>query len=496
MADRKIFNCVIAAPHVLHNLTIQQPNSPKVRTVTNYMAHLIKKRAAAQRLRIFSGGVETLVLPNAEIQGKKVEWLLAHEGARSKSGTRARALIEYFHYPVNCHQENLEDSPLHLTLAKATERILSMPSKQLNDIAARHLAHLAELIPAGKTHAVLRLRETLLPLIAKIFHSIIFNAECADEVASTLAANTRNVLRTIKGLSLPDFVLRQTALACIEKELARQSGCEHLFADDNESVCELSMRIRAKHIQGVFFNTGMIQVSEFASHALVAVAQHPDVEQTLLNHSGDNSYIERVLTETLRMFPLFGVTNRVSTEDIALADGLEIKQGVQLLFNFEQHQRVGYEAADTFNPDRWKQTKTSEANYMPFGAGHRRCPAERISRALTKAILLAVLRHYRIHAPIIHDRPLEGGGLCCAFRRGEETSAIRFREALLAYVRMRDRTEHLINSMAKLITFPRIDRAAHRPIPPVSSGCPFRKMLRTRRHEETAGHSRHGCTDA
>jgi hypothetical protein len=473
-------------------LTIEQLKSGKVGTVTNYMAHFIRKRVAAQRLRIFSSGVETLVLPNAEIQGKKVEWLLAHESTRSKSGTRARALIEYFHYPVNCHQENLEDSPLHLTLANATDRILSVPSKQLNDIAAHHLSHLADLIPASKTHVVLRLRETLLPVIARIFHSIIFNAECTDEVASTPADNTRNVLRTIKGLSLPDLALRQTALACVETELERQGGCEHVFAGDNESACELSIGTRAKHILGVFFNTGIIQVSEFASHALVAVAQHPDVEHTLLNRSGDNSYIERVLTETLRMFPLFGVTNRVSTEDIAMGDGLEIKKGVQLLFNFEQHQRVGYKAADTFNPDRWKQTKTSETNYMPFGAGHRRCPAERVSRALTKAILLAVLRDYTIRAPILHDRPLEGGGLCCAFRRGEGTPEVRFREALLAYVRTRDRAEHLINGLTRLVIFPRIDRAAHRLIPSASSGCPFRKLLRPREHDETAAHSRLG----
>jgi hypothetical protein len=468
----------------------------KVGTVTSYMVHFIKKRVAAQRLKIFSNGVETLVLPSDEIRGKKVEWLLAHEHTRSKTGTSARALIEYFHYPVDCHQENLEDSPLHLSLAKATDRILSVPSKQLNDIAAQHLAHIADLIQADKTHAVLRLRDMLLPALAKIFYSIIFRVECSDEVARTLAANTRNVLRAIKGMSLPDLSLRQTALACIEEELDRQDGCAHLFTDGNDPACELSIRTRAKHIQGVFFNTGMIQVSEFASHVLVAVAQHPDVEQALLDHPDDNSYVERVLTETLRMYPLFGVTNRVTTEDIPLDNGLEIEKGVQLLFNFERHQRVGYDAADTFNPDRWKQTKLSEANYMPFGAGYRRCPAERVSRALTKAIALAVLRDYTVHAPILHDRPLEGGGLCCIFRRGEDTRAVRFQKALLAYVRTRDRAEHLINGVVKLVTFPRINRAAHRPVPVVSGGCPFKKLLRTGRHDETGAHSGLGRTNA
>jgi hypothetical protein len=43
--------------------------------------------------------------------------------------------------------------------------------------------------------------------------------------------------------------------------------------------------------------------------------------------AGDTEYLDRVITEQLRAFPLFGVAHRIASEDIKLTDKTTIAQG-------------------------------------------------------------------------------------------------------------------------------------------------------------------------
>ena len=59
-------------------------------------------------------------------------------------------------------------------------------------------------------------------------------------------------------------------------------------------------------------------MSEAMAHLLMFVAQHPDVQDRLAAHPDDDAYLDRVIDEGLRAYPLFGIAHRISTADIEL----------------------------------------------------------------------------------------------------------------------------------------------------------------------------------
>ena len=107
--------------------------------------------------------------------------------------------------------------------------------------------------------------------------------------------------------------------------------------------------------------------------------------------AGDGDYLDRVITEQLRAFPLFGVAHRIASEDIVLTDKTTIAQGTAvaagaaagcvpldatltdarsgrfcflplppgtvMLFNYLDFQTDGFDNAGVFDPDRWAACK-------------------------------------------------------------------------------------------------------------------------------------------
>lgn len=80
----------------------------------------------------------------------------------------------------------------------------------------------------------------------------------------------------------------------------------------------LTRRQQAHYLQGTFFNTAVVQMSEAMAHLLLALAQHPDVQERVAADPDDDRYLTRVMNETFRLYPLFGVAHRITTADITL----------------------------------------------------------------------------------------------------------------------------------------------------------------------------------
>jgi cytochrome P450 len=79
----------------------------------------------------------------------------------------------------------------------------------------------------------------------------------------------------------------------------------------------MSLQERALHLQGVFFHTGCVQMSEALTHLTIAAAQHPSCWERLAA-SSDDDYLDLVITESLRAWPLFGVAHRITDREIQL----------------------------------------------------------------------------------------------------------------------------------------------------------------------------------
>ena len=64
----------------------------------------------------------------------------------------------------------------------------------------------------------------------------------------------------------------------------------------------------------MFFHTGCVQMSEAVAHLMLAIAQHGDVQRRLHEQPDDDLYLDRVVTEALRLFPLFGIAHRITSK--------------------------------------------------------------------------------------------------------------------------------------------------------------------------------------
>lgn len=416
------------------------------------------ERKINQQMNRLIGTTPTILVPNVRIHGKQVEKLLAHKYLAAKGGTVFRNAIRYFHYPVDCHQENVDETPLYASLAHVTAKMVAVDPDELRRRTQHRMAKdLSSLLLPGCPFGIFRLRDILFPLITKLLYELMFDRECSREKARILSDSSQNVLKSAKGLVLPDLAMRRLALDCIREELQTSARGQRFFEGS-----DLPEEIKSKHMLGVVFHTGSIQTVEFTSHVLLELAKLPEIVSRIRNECLNTVDLDTVLMESLRMFPLTGMTNRIATQDILLENGARIRCGQQVLFDFKKHQDFGYQDADVFMPERWLNIKKADVCYMPFGIGSRKCPAERFAHGLTKELVAGIADRFDILAPVEHSRSLDGGGLCCLVRRSADASDRALLSVIGAYLRVRDAVDQFRFDVLKVINFPRIVQAAQK----------------------------------
>ncbi|KAF0303197.1 putative cytochrome P450 6a13 [Amphibalanus amphitrite] len=168
----------------------------------------------------------------------------------------------------------------------------------------------------------------------------------------------------------------------------------------------------------LFFLAGYDTTANLLTFAACALATVPDCQErvhreldaTLDCHGGRLSYeavselcyLDRVLDETLRMYPSLFHMERICTRPYTLpGTDVTIPAGtiVQLpLLPVHRDARV-YPEPLRFNPDRFlpeERQRRHPGAYRPFGAGPRGCLARRFALLEAKAALAAVLRDWRL----------------------------------------------------------------------------------------------------
>ena len=106
--------------------------------------------------------------------------------------------------------------------------------------------------------------------------------------------------------------------------------------------------------------------------------------------TGDDSYLDAVVTETLRLRPVIDASERTLTKPRVVA-GWELPPGIRVYPAIALiHRREDlYPEADRFRPERFLGDGAAESySWLPFGGGIRRC----IGAALAQAEMAEVLR--------------------------------------------------------------------------------------------------------
>ncbi|MEU8661037.1 cytochrome P450 [Actinoplanes philippinensis] len=341
-------------------------------------------------------GTEGIPIPGPLIGAEHFEQVYSHPAADGRS--RGAGLSDLFWYWLapgpQMHQEHLEPGDRYQTVARTTRRVLAVPHARSDELATAATRRILDRLPAERTSLV-RLRDLFMPVWAEVFHELVFAEACPGEARELIVANADDVVTALKGLSLRHMRRRE--------RLTR-----YLLGRIEAGTCPVVLpppftaQETAWYLQGAFFNTAVVQMSEAMAHILLCAAGYP----TDLSDSS----LDRLIDETLRVHPLFGIAHRITSAPIAVGD-VTVPTGSVLLFNYLAFQRTGPASDDTFDPQRWKTLKPRQAHFIPYGVtANRACPARGAAPVMLRAATREVLRRFTLASTVRHTRSLPSRG--------------------------------------------------------------------------------------
>jgi cytochrome P450 len=172
-----------------------------------------------------------------------------------------------------------------------------------------------------------------------------------------------------------------------------------------------------------FLFAGHETTSLALTYTTYLLAEHPDAADRLRAEvdeavDGDTpgtfdvfglEYLDRVCTESMRLYPPAYVLFREAREDLQLG-GYDIPEGTKLtLPQFRiHHDERWYDAPGEFRPDRWTdefEEGLPEYAYFPFGGGPRHCIGMRFAMLELKLVLATLVKRCRFE--YLGDEPPE-----------------------------------------------------------------------------------------
>ncbi|UOX86413.1 cytochrome P450 [Amycolatopsis sp. FBCC-B4732] len=377
-------------------------------------------RVVALRNKIFSlvNGQEAVTIPGERVGVGDFRRVYADPAANGRS--RGAALSDLFWYWLapgpEVHQEHLEPGPRYDEVAKCTRHILIRSKKDSEDLARRVAAHVLDGVGPG----LVRLRDEMMPIWAELYYELVFEEPCPPEARDLIVAHADDVVSALKCVR-PRNMRRRARLT---KYLRRR------LADVPHPLpASLTPEEQAYYLQGTFFNTAVVQMSEAMAHLLMIIAKSPDTQRRLAEHPDDDAYLDRVIDDGLRRYPLFGIAHRISTADIELAD-LTIPAGTVLCFSY---------------PDFAAQT--GKDDFIPFGvAQNRACPARGLAPPTMRVVTREVLRRFSLASTAGHTRSIPNRGPALLTPHGS-----RRKRFPLLWLAVRDRWEDVWRSLTQLV---------------------------------------------
>jgi cytochrome P450 len=361
--------------------------------------------AVVVRLRewIFArvNGAEGIPVPGPLIGAQHFERVYADPAADGRS--RGAGLSDLFWYWLapgpQMHQEHLEPGERYRTVARITRRVLAVPHQRSDELATLATRRVLDQLPSSRTSHV-RLRNLMMPIWAEVYYEMVFGEPCPRPARDLIVANAEDVVTALKG----------TGLRHLER---RDRLTRYLLARLEAGTCPTVLPVpftaqeTAWYLQGAFFNTAVVQMSEAMAHVLLRAAGYPAVRSEL----DDDAALDRLIDETLRVHPLFGIAHRITSAPIVVDESLTLPAGTVLLFNYLAFQRTGPAADERFEPDRWLTLKRRDAHFVPYGVtANRACPARGVAPVMLRAATREVLRRYSLSSSVRHTRSLPNRG--------------------------------------------------------------------------------------
>ncbi|XP_014284340.1 cytochrome P450 4C1 [Halyomorpha halys] len=202
---------------------------------------------------------------------------------------------------------------------------------------------------------------------------------------------------------------------------------EDYGAKKKTAFLELLLEMKQKNIPGfqsdkdikdevmTFMFEGHDTTTTVLSYTIWLLGMHPDIQEELYNEIKEVTenreltievyqkmhYLERVIKESLRLYPPVPAFGRQATQDIVLpTSGYVIPAGAQIdLVIYLLHRREDiFPEPDKFIPDRFLEPAKHPFAYLPFSAGPRNCIGQKFAMLDLKAIISHVVLNYKIES--------------------------------------------------------------------------------------------------
>ncbi|XP_061401508.1 probable cytochrome P450 6a21 [Musca vetustissima] len=168
----------------------------------------------------------------------------------------------------------------------------------------------------------------------------------------------------------------------------------------------------------VFFNAGFDTSSTTMCFALYELARHQEIQEkarqevrkVFEKHNNEfhyesmreMSYLEQVISETLRLYTVAPLLNRLALEDYEVPGNPKyvIKKGMPVLIPISaiHHDPEYFPNPKEFNPENFSSQAVAERDsilYIPFGEGPRNCIGMRFGKMQATIGLAYLLKYFR-----------------------------------------------------------------------------------------------------
>ena len=188
-------------------------------------------------------------------------------------------------------------------------------------------------------------------------------------------------------------------------------------AEDGAAMTDEEVR----HEVMTLFAAGLETTANALTFTWYLLARHPEAEERLRAEAaaldGDPGlddlprlpFAQRVLQESLRLYPPGWLLARRCLEEIPLGGYVVPKGGLVLMPPYLLHRDPRFwPEPERFDPDRWREggdAPPHRFSYFPFGAGPRKCIGSSFA-SVEGALLLAVIAR-RVRLEAVSDDPLE-----------------------------------------------------------------------------------------
>ncbi|XP_049313741.1 probable cytochrome P450 6a13 isoform X3 [Bactrocera dorsalis] len=185
---------------------------------------------------------------------------------------------------------------------------------------------------------------------------------------------------------------------------------------DTKGMSQMSIEVMVAQVY-IFFAAGYETSSSNLSNGLYELAKNPHVQEKLRaeiksileKHNGEltyeammeMTYLDQVITETLRMHPAIGALTRVSIDDYKIPDtDITLEKGTHIYIPVSEihYDPAIYDNPKEFRPERFhpdEMQKRHPQAFLGFGDGPRNCIGLRFGRMQVRVGFITLLKSYR-----------------------------------------------------------------------------------------------------